>query len=116
MNLFSDALSAASAALQLTASEVVTYRRGELSAQVVMTRAGIRVPDGGGEIIANADVIDWLCEPSALRLGGELTEPQRADQIIPASGEVFDLLPGNPSDYSDSRKTYHRIHTVRRSS
>lgn len=77
-------------------------------------RAGIIVPDGGGEIVANADVVDWLIEPAVLIINETVTEPQRSDQIVDANGVAYDLLPGNPSDYSDSFETYHRVHTVRR--
>jgi hypothetical protein len=114
MNLFADALRSASQAIQASASETITYRRGSLSASIQAVRAGISVPDGGGEIVANADVVDWLIEPANLVLDQNEVQPQRSDQIVDASGQVYDLLPGNPSDFSDSFETYHRIHTVRR--
>lgn len=116
MNVFAESLKFASAAIQSSAGETITYRRGSLSASIEAVRAGISVPDGGGEIVANADVVDWLVEPAKLVLDQNVVTPQRSDQIVDASGQVYDLLPGNPSDFSDSFETYHRIHTVRRGS
>jgi len=43
--------------------------------------------------------------------------PQRGDQIQRTDGSVYDVLPGTEGtawQYSDGRKTFLRIHSVKR--
>ena len=119
MSLLSDALAIHASRLKESAGEVVTYRRGSLSAVItaVIGQTVFEELGGDGEIRVQTKSTDFIFATDDLKLDGDAIEPKRGDQVIKTSGDVFDLLPGsfgNSWSWNDGRQTHIRVHTVRR--
>lgn len=119
MSFLNSSLSWHTVGMKSAAGETVTYSRGnacvELSAvvgQTVFEDVGAE-----GETRSQLKSVDFLILPAELLIDGLTSEPQRGDQITRADGDKFDVMSGSSGtvwQWSDGRKTYFRIHTVRR--
>ena len=119
MSLLDDALALHATRLQDAAGETVTYFRGtdSVSVTAVVGESVFEEVAGDGEIRPQIKTVDFLLKPADLVLSGSVTDPQRGDRVQRSDGETFDVLPGvNGStwQWSDARKTFLRIHSVRR--
>lgn len=119
MALLDDALAAHVTTLNAAAGETVTYKRGSstVSITAVVGQSQFDEVSTTGEIRPLSKTVDFLVKPSALVLDSETVLPQRGDQIEKADGSVYDVLPGTEGtawQYSDGRRTFLRIHCVKR--
>lgn len=119
MSYLSDALSWYSPNLEAVGGETVTYYRGERAIEIQATLGSTTFDqiETTGEIRAQMKSVDFLITPADLSFDGLLGEPQKGDQIKRSTGEVYDVMTASgvaPWEWTDSRKTLYRIHTVRR--
>jgi hypothetical protein len=119
MSLMGEALGIHASTLMRAAGETITYVRGTntISVTAVPGQSTFDEVASDGEVRSQMKTIDWLVVPSVLKIGGMPIEPQRGDQVIRSDGQKFDVLPGAGNtawQWSDSRMTFYRIHTVRR--
>ena len=119
MALLDDALAAHAKTLNAAAGETITYKRGTATVSVtaVVGQSQFDEVSTTGEIRPLSKTVDFLVKPSALVLNSAAVLPQRGDQIERADGSVYDVLPGTEGtawQYSDGRKTFLRIHCVKR--
>ncbi|MEM9589493.1 MAG: hypothetical protein AAGA03_19580 [Planctomycetota bacterium] len=118
MSAFNDALSATFDTVMDVAGEAVVYQRGQQTVELVAVRGETEFEElaSDGEAHVQVKSIDWLIRPQDLQLDEVATEPSRGDRIV-VDGEQYDLMPGSSNQHwrwSDSRRTFYRIHTVRR--
>lgn len=119
MALLDDALAAHVTTLNVAAGETVTYKRGSDSVSItaVVGQSQFDEVSATGEIRPLSKTVDFLVKPSSLKLSGSAVLPQRGDQIEKSEGSIYDVLPGTEGtawQYSDGRKTFLRIHSVKR--
>lgn len=102
------------------ASETVTYSRdgvGSVTLSAVLGSQLLRVSDGRGNTKVERADRDFIIVAADLVLGGQVTLPQRGDQIYLTLGGVierFDVMPvGSEAAwrYSDAHKLRLRVHT-----
>ena len=119
MSFLSDALTWMPTDLGNTAGETVTYYRGEraISIEATIGQTTFDQIETTGEIRSQMKAVDFMIRPADLSFNGLAAEPQKGDQIKRSTGEVFDVMTASgvaPWEWSDSRKSLYRIHTVRR--
>ncbi len=95
-------------------SSLVTYRRGEDTAEVSATigKTVFRIEDEYGRIV-HYESRDYLISASDLVLNGTIITPERSDEII-EDGFVYEVMaPANEPEwrYSDTHRQTLRIHT-----
>jgi len=97
-------------------SQTVTYSRAADDVEVLATvgRKVFRMPDEYGVEI-RIETRDYLITAADLILSGAVVEPQAADRITEAGGQVYEVMsPGNDEaawEYSDAYRRTLRIHT-----
>ncbi len=99
--------------------ETCTYARGaaKWAFTEVVVESQFDEVSTTGEIRPLSKTVDFLVKPAALVLDSATVLPQRGDQIEKADGSVYDVLPGTEGtawQYSDGRRTFLRIHCVKR--
>ncbi len=119
MALLDDALAAHVTTLNAAAGETITFKRGSATVSItaVVGQSQFDEMSTTGEIRPLSKTVDFLVKPSALVLDSAQVVPQRGDQIERADSSVYDVLPGSEGtawQYSDGRKTFLRIHCVKR--
>lgn len=124
MNLVSKALRAHWRALKNTASEPIGYRRGGSVHQLVAVvgQSESETVTMSGEFGSSTRMVDFLFDPSSFdhSVAGWMDpeHPMIGDQIIRAADQsIYDVAPGLGEtcwEWSDSRHTFMRVHTVRR--
>lgn len=126
MSIFSRALKVHANVLHRTAGEYITYKRGSLSIELraVPGESRFENPSSDGEFHVETKTVDFLVQPTALWVEhtndtpGYYLEPSRGDQIVRQDGTVQDVIPGASDsvwEWTDSYKTFFRVHTVKRS-
>lgn len=79
-------------------SETVTYRRGGTAGDSVSLEATPGPIRNGADAtfgILRINERDWLIDAELLILDGETIEPQRNDEVVQASGAVWQVLPND---------------------
>lgn len=121
MSLFSDALSAGFSGIEDVSGESIVYFDGANEIPVenaVRGESDFEEFPSEGEVRIRTNHVSWLVRPAKLvAANGEGFEPQRGHRLTAEDGETFEVYPGPDGKHwrwSDSRKTYFRINTVRR--
>ena len=126
MSIVSRALKIHAKVVTRTASEWITYKRGSLTLgfKAVPGESRFENVSSDGDIHAETKTVDFLIQPTDLwveqtnETQGYYLEPKRGDQIVRQDGTVHDVIPGASDSvrtWSDSYKTFYRVHTVKRS-
>lgn len=116
--MLDDALAVHRSRLNTAAGGAAVYVRASFRIRVPVVLGQTVFSDEQADLDSYADIksVDFLIAPSDLKLGNDLLEPQRGDRIE-YDGEIFDLMAGTGGSawsWSDSRKTFYRLHTIRR--
>ena len=119
MSYLADALTWLPTDLDNTAGETVTYYRGEMaiSCRATIGSTTFDQMETTGEIRSQMKAVDFMIAPTSLTFNGRASTPQKGDQVKRTTGEVYDVMTASgvaPWEWSDSRKSLYRIHTVRR--
>ncbi len=119
MALLDDALAFHVKTLNSAAGETITFKRGDdtVSLTAVVGQSQFDELSTTGEVHALSKTVDFLVKPASLVLSGSAVLPQRGDLIQRSDGSQYDVLPGVEGtawQYSDGRKTFLRIHSVKR--
>lgn len=98
MNRFRNALSKGLAQVARSAGELVTYRRGAVTAQIVATRGNKQTENNNAQSsMVQSNREDWIVNADQMRLPTGSIQPIEGDQIIDSVGVVYRVTV-DPSD------------------
>lgn len=104
------------ARLKSSAGQTITYRRGVLSATVAGVTLGtslLRIDSPLGGPRREWTDLDVVLDATLLVLGEQTVLPERGDEVVLASGDVYEVLgaPGEPPwRWCDGHHVRLRIH------
>ena len=114
MNSFRNALSKGLSQVARTAGELVTYRRGTVTAQITATR-GFKQAENDGRSNIQSLRHDWIITADQANLSTGTIQPIEGDELEDLAGVIYRVVK-DPSDGKCARWMPHnvalRIHTV----
>ena len=114
-NMLRRALSVHRDRIKSAAAEECVYVRSRFNIKVTCIPGGNLGAEADNEYEGRADIqiADFLLWIDELKIGDQMIEPQRGDQII-WDDKLYDIVPGVAGTswrWSDVRETWYRVHT-----
>jgi len=112
--MFVDGLKAHNLRLMDSAGVEVVFVRGNIRVTLTATIGSTDWQEqASGDVYQSLKSVDFIVNPTELKIGGNLAEPSRGD-AIEYQGEMYYLVPTNNGafwSWSDGFRTFYRIHT-----